>query len=353
MKELYNNLMNLSLNDDTPFYHSDQEIGKDCYRIFSYHFTDKDSWLLPDALESRGIMFQIDCEGNPLRIASRPMHKFFNKGEVDFIEYEDPQYVMNKADGSLISSYVDSEGDLRLKSKTSIHSDYANMAMDILYNDNDLFDFVKWCERDGYTVNMELVHPDPKFRIVLHYPEPRLIVLNARQRDTGMYMYPGSIPKEYFTGFESLIKLDELDTLTNVEGYVVIDRQGNWWKEKCAWYLERHRAKDFVNQPNAFIELVLKDEADDVFALIADQPEVLKEMQELQHKVIHKANLIVNSVTEYYNANKHLDRKEFAIKGQNELEGYEFSLAMMYYSKNEEPDWKAFLLKQIKRLEWV
>jgi len=282
MKELYTNLMRLSRNDDTPFFHADTRWENEYYRIFSYHFTDRDSWLMTGALESRGIMFEVTEDGAYIRIASRTMPKFFNKGEVDFIDYGEPHRVMVKADGSLISSFTTGAGELRLKSKTSIHSEYAQLAMDIMCADINLFDFVKWCERDGYTVNMEIVSPDPKFRIVLYYTEPQLIILNVRHRITGEYMNMDSIPKEYFVGMADINDLNHLDTVTNVEGYVVMDDKGNWWKEKCAWYLERHRAKDFVNQPNAFVELVLKDEADDVFALIADQPEVLKEMQDLQ-----------------------------------------------------------------------
>lgn len=353
MKELYNNLMALCDNADTPFYFSDQSARGELYRIFSYHFTDKDSWLLPDALEARGIMFELDRNTlEPLRIAARPMQKFFNKGEVDFIDYGAPHTIMVKADGSLISSFQYANGDISVKSKTSIGSDYAGLAEYLLYADVELFDFVKWCERDGYTVNMELVAPDPMYRVVLYYNKPQLIVLNARHRETGEYMHIGQMPDNYFTGAVTHDELAALEEATNIEGYVVIDDKGNWWKEKCPWYLERHRAKDFVNQPNAFIELVLKDEADDVFALISDQPEVLEEMQELQHKVISKANTIVNTVTDYWQANKELNRKDYAIKGQQELSGLEFALAMQYYGKGAEPNWKEFLLKQIKKIEW-
>ena len=353
MKNLYSNLKSLVEDNDTPFYSSVQSLnGEEIYEIFSYHFTDKDSWLKPDALESRGIMFEIDRDGNPLRLASRPMSKFFNAGEVDFIDYGNVEHVMNKADGSLISSYLDANGNIKLKSKTSISSDYAQLAMDLLYTDTELFDFVKWCERDGYTVNMELVSPDPMYRIVLYYNEPQLIVLNARHRDTGEYMDMRSMPEKYFTGFVDIDALNHLDTITNVEGYVTIDDKGQWAKHKCAWYLERHRAKDFINQPNAFIELVLKDEADDVFALIADQPEVLAEMQALQHKVNEYANTYVNNVTAYYNENKELSRKDYAIKGKAELSGFEFPAAMMYYGNGEEPNWKELLLRFIKKIDW-
>ena len=359
MKELYTQLMALCDNDDTPFFHSDQVLHeKEFYRIFSYHFTDKESWLLPSALEARGIMFQTTEDGEFIRIASRPMQKFFNHssatglGEVDFIEYHEPSHIMHKADGSLISSYLDSTGFVMLKSKTSVGSDYAKLAIELMLANDELFEFIRKCELDGYTVNLELVSPDPMFRIVLHYPEPMLIVLNVRHRETGVYMDSTEIPEEFFTGTVSCDALAELDTVTNLEGYVCVDKHGNWWKEKCAWYLERHRAKDFVNQPNAFVQLVLKDEADDVFTLLVDQPEILAEMQVLQHKVITVANRYVNRVTKYWEENKELSRKDYAIKGKTELDWLEFTLAMKYYSFGGEPDWNQFFLVQHKKIEW-
>ena len=362
MNELYNKLMALCDNDSTPFFHSDQfivmENQTDHYRIFSYHFTDKESWLLPGALESRGIMFQVTEDGEFIRIASRTMQKFFNhnsrtkEGEVDFIDYGDPCHVMHKADGSLISSYLDTEQCVMLKSKTSITSDYARLAMELMDSNIDLYDFILDAEVRGYTVNMELVSPDPKFRIVLHYPEARLIVLNARHRTDGEYMDTSEIPEEFFAGTADCDVLQHLDTVKNLEGYVVIDDKGNWWKEKSAWYLERHRAKDFINQPNAFVQLVLKDEADDVFTLIADQPEILAEMQVLQHKVITVANRYVNAVTKYWQDNKELSRKDYAIKGKAELDWVEFTLAMKYYGFGDEPDWNSFFLVQHKKIEW-
>ncbi len=264
---------------------------------------------------------------------------------------------MDKVDGSLISSFRFANGDISVKSKSSINSDHAVLAKELLYADKKLLEWVQAEEMSGRTVNMELVTPDPKFRIVLHYPEPRLIVLNCRDRNTGDYLLHHHIekglPKKYYVGTHDPEVLTHLDTATNIEGYVVIDDNFNWWKKKCPWYLERHRAKDFINQPLAFVELVLKDEADDIFQLVIDQPEILKELQELQHKVVDKANIIVNTVTDYWKKNQRLSRKDYAIKGKQELNTIEFPLAMLYYSDNQEPNWKEYFLKMIKKINWM
>jgi len=345
--------MALCDNEDSPFFYSDHGRKEEHYRIFSYHYLDKDSWVLVDALEARGIMFEIDGDTlSPIRIAARPMQKFFNIGEVSFIKYGAPTYAMHKADGSLISSYRDNTGRIKTKSKNSIFSDYAILAEEVLYKEEELLNFVEDADKKGYTVNMEIVSPDPKFRIVLFYPEPALIVLNARHRETGEYMDFSLLPKKYFTGTVLLSELKTLEESKRIEGYVIIDDNNNWWKVKSPWYLERHKAKDFINRTDGFITLVLKEEADDVLVLLADQPEVLAQMEELQSRVTKKANRIINNVSEFWLYNYKLERKEYAIKGKKELSAVEFPLAMMYYSYGNEPDWGSFLVKWVKKLEW-
>jgi len=353
MKELFNNLMSLADDVNSPFYFVDQERYGDIYRIFSYHYTDKSSWLFPDALEARGSMFEVDKEGNPIRIASRTMQKFFNVGEVDFIEYSGtPTLVMNKADGSLISTFLNSNGELCVKSKASIHSDYAELAMQYI-NDNpdlksELFDY----ENQGFTVNMELVSPIPSFRIVIHYPETSLFILNIRNRNTGEYIDQKLINTNNRVSIHNPDVLNTLETDTGIEGYVVIDTNNVWWKLKTPWYTKRHKAKDFINQPLAFVELVLSEEADDVLLLVADQPYVLDELLTLQHKVITKANEIITKVTKYNNKNNELSRKDYAILGKTELDNIEFVLAMVCYANPVEPNWHQYFLKFIKKIEW-
>jgi len=352
--QLFNNLVKLC-NDDgekSPFYFVIQEMNSDRYAIFSYRFTDSDSWIKESALESRGIMFEVDENDKPIRIASRPMSKFFNQGEIiPGITYSDPEFVMDKVDGSLISSYLTSKGLVKLKSKASLHSDHAIAAMEYLEDNVGLRSFIQEMEKEGFTVNMEFVSPDPKFRIVVHYPKQKLVILNVRNRETGEYMHRDNYYSDDKVEVLDLKVLDEIDDLVNSEGYVVVDNKGTWYKRKCPWYLERHRAKDMVNQPLSFVELVLKEEADDVKELMGDQPEVLEEMNVLEKKVIDKANTIISVVTNYYNQNKDLSRKDYAINGQKELSGYEFALAMMYYLKGE-PNWKEFFIKKIKKIEW-
>ena len=83
--------------------------------------------------------------------------------------------------------------------------------MEILKNNQRLYDWIVSIEMSGYTVNLEYVTPKPEHRIVVHYPEPSLMVLNARHRMRGDYMSPTAIPSAIFVGTVPFSKLEELD----------------------------------------------------------------------------------------------------------------------------------------------
>ena len=126
---LYNRLMKICLSDTTTtkFFYKDfvSSMGTK-FRVFSYHIASYTDWTQPGSLECRGIMFEMDFD-KPVRIASRPMHKFFNLNENPFtmnLDLSKAEFAMTKEDGSLVSSYID-KGYVYLKSKTSIFSDQA------------------------------------------------------------------------------------------------------------------------------------------------------------------------------------------------------------------------------------
>lgn len=78
-KELYEALMALTANE--AFYHIDQTLDGFEYRIFNYRLASYTDFCAPNALEMRGIMFEMK-DGQPIRLASRPPAKFFNYREV-------------------------------------------------------------------------------------------------------------------------------------------------------------------------------------------------------------------------------------------------------------------------------
>lgn len=338
------------------FYFQDFIWGASIYRIFNYRLASYTDFMMPDAIECRGIMFEVDND-NPVRLVSRPMQKFFNRFEnpitmdVDLTQIDS---ISNKADGSLISTWMH-DGDLRLKTKGSISSDQALAAMKWMEQQDSRFvSALHSFDVQGYTVNMEWVSPEN--RIVLGYVEPRLIVLNIRHRDTGkyeqieeddylyQYMDPPVDTKEL-----SLIDFVEQipDMLDDIEGYVIKMKTGLWMKIKTKKYLSLHHCKDSVNNPRRLFEAIVDEGVDDIRSMFHEDKLLISQIDAMQVKVDHLYNSMVTSVESFYNDNKHLERKDYAIKAQSEVDKLYFGLVMMKYL-DKPTDYKGFLKKSYK-----
>lgn len=286
MNELFNNLMALiDPKDISKFFFKDvyTQLGTKC-RVFSYNYASYTDWVKPDALESRGIMFELDAENKPVRIMARPMCKFFNLNETPFtmdLDLSELEYSMTKADGSLISTYID-QGILFTKSKTSISSTQAieakQLLLDIRYK--DLMQRATELAIDGYTCNFEYVAPNN--RIVLSYADKDLILLNVRHNETGEYIPIGDLksdpvlrkylvdvyPMDGSINPEELVS--EIRKMTDIEGFVFYHKSGLNFKLKTEWYSNLHRVKDTLNNNEALFMVVASGGSDDMKSLFTD-----------------------------------------------------------------------------------
>lgn len=352
-RDLYEDLMNLTKEGDT-FYFQDFTYENCTYRIFNYRLSSYTEFLRPNALECRGHMFELDNEGNACRLSAMPMQKFFNLNENPSTMDLDLSQVVrieHKADGSLISTYKHGR-ELRLKSKGSLFSDQALDAMAWLSRPENagMKILVNSMASNDYTVNMEWV--SPANRIVLGYLEPRLIVLNVRNNLDGSY-YERHPLQSFMNAPVELNGVDPADfvalipsMLDDIEGYVVVlpDR---WVKVKTDKYMSLHHAKDSVNNPRRLYECVLEEGVDDLRSMFFHDELAMKQINEMQEKVTKLYNHTVKTVEDFYEANKALDRKSYAIKGQAELEQLYFGLVMNKYV--ERPvDYKAFMISRYK-----
>ena len=361
MKELYANLMALSEADDS-FYYVDQMMASNMYRIFLYRLASYSQWLLPDAMESRGITFHIDLVGRPVALVSRPLHKFFNWQENPFtmdVEFTEDTVVsvLDKMDGSLIST-VDVDDEVWLKSKGSLFSEQAMASNALLATTeyDSLREFLSLMLENHCTVCME--YTAPTNRIVIGYPEARLTVLAVRDNFTGAYQplelleHDAEEAAQYFV--KNHVKdIDDVEAFVNgihemekVEGYVV------WLKDitvkiKTEWYMVLHHLKDSINSQRRLYEAVVYETIDDVRAQFWDDEVALQIIEDMEEKVRPIYNNMVALVEDFYAANKHLERKEYAIKGQKECGKLYFGLAMGKYL-GREPDYKAHMVKYRK-----
>jgi T4 RnlA family RNA ligase len=366
--EIYNNLLSYTQSGET-FFTSDHVWDGQTYRIFSYRLGGYTEFMQPDALEGRGIMFQLDDNKQPIRLACRPMSKFFNLNEnpstmsLNFAQ-ENVQIVMDKVDGSLISTWTDHNGKLQLKSKTSLVSDQVQMAWKILRADTIPINFgngeqrtllqllEEIAETGTATVNMEVIGPEN--RIVIGYEKPELRVLNTRLMEDGEYdfsmHYWDQHPLFCFAGGSKPVGYDfvtEIENGIGFEGVVVVLTSGEWFKMKTPWYAALHKTKDSINSKRKLFEAIVCETADDLKAMFFDDPLALQLIVDMEVLVIPQFNAFIKLVDTFYESNKQLDRKSYAIKGQKELQREVFSNAMSKYL-GREINYKEWAIKHIE-----
>lgn len=331
INDMYNSLCKLAENPENTFTKIDVTSSMQTkFVIFSYHIASYSDWLYPYSLESRGIMFEMDENNNPIRIACRPMQKFFNLYENPFTEElldNEIQYVFAKEDGSLISTFLD-KGELFVKTKASLFSQQALDAQKWLYDPKrkPLFNAIKEYTELGYTVNMEWVSPDN--RIVLSYEEPRLIVLNIRNNITGEYIPREELLKDgqisqylvdaYAIGNLQNI-LDEVKDMKNEEGFVIWKNDKPYCKIKCPWYIHLHSVKSSIASDKNLWESVAEGVTDDIKVLFEADPLAVKRISDFELMYKKSFSSIYNTVISVYNQLQGLSRKDYAIKSQSIL----------------------------------
>jgi RNA ligase len=134
--------------------------------------------------ECRGIKFYHDG-----KIAARPFHKWFNVGEraetqVNSVDFSVPHKILLKEDGSMIHP-ITVDGRIRWCTKMGI-TEISEQAADFVKQSNTYTEFAHWCIENTLTPIFEWC--SRKQRIVLDYPEDKLVLLAVRHNYTGEYL---------------------------------------------------------------------------------------------------------------------------------------------------------------------
>jgi RNA ligase len=353
-QKLYQNLMQLVTTNEA-FYYVDHVINNVIYRVFTYRLASYTDFLNPDALECRGHMFRLD--GDAVKLVSLPFTKFFNINENPMtmdLDLSSINFAHDKRDGSLIATFKHDDM-ICLKSKTAIASDQALDATKVMHADQRLFDVITDFVNQDYTVIMEYTAPDN--RIVLPYQNKELKILGVRNNKHGEYIdyeqlyadIPEYMVDDYTASINGTVEdfIASIPSMKGIEGFVIGLPSGQRIKIKTEEYLALHRAKDSVYSNKRLFEVVLNEASDDLRSMFHDDEYVINRITEMENIVGHAYNGLVNSVEQYYSNNKELDRKSYAIKGQQELTKTAFNLAMMKYT-GKKPDYKNMLLKNFK-----
>lgn len=292
-------------------------LDKGEYQVVNYHYGSLFEGSFPTPLhrECRGLIF--DKEG---KLLSRRFHKFFNLGEheslgekeVSWMMEEIPYIIYEKLDGSMVSPVV-LNNIFYLITKQGI-TDVSVPATSFAYENPNFIEFSKLVMSLGQTPIFEWLSPDN--RIVIGYPEPRLVLLAIRDNLTGKYsdletvkealeLYNIQMPKT-FKSYKDLPSED-------FEGVVIWFDTGHMVKVKTTWYVRLHAARDSLSYPHRMLFNLWNGLMDDVIPLLSMEDK--KRLEEFKEEFDRKVTIFTEHA---FNTLDRLDecetKKEFALK---------------------------------------
>lgn len=263
---------------------------KEGYNVVNYlvNLSSTFDWDQSDELgsvvrrECRGLIFD-SVSG---LLVSRPYHKFFNVGEraelsLDGVDMSLPHLILEKLDGSMIRPVpVQGKKAWRLGTKAGItdvamnaetwivgHSGYMEFIKDAL--SQDLTPIFEWCSR--------------KNRVVVDYPEDRLVLTAVRHTSEGFYLplsslesfaskYSLDLVKVVSSGSNNLQELvSSIRAWDDGEGVVVRFDDGHMFKIKADAYIALHKGKDAISSEKNVVNVVVNDLLDDLVPVLNEQ----------------------------------------------------------------------------------
>jgi T4 RnlA family RNA ligase len=366
-KTLYNNLINLTELSDT-FYYIDKEIDGNIIRIFNYRLIANNEIMLPDSLECRGHSFLL-VNGEPVSMVSFPFEKFFNINENPYTQNLDfssnnVELILEKLDGSMIQT-CNIRGKVYLKTKASFDSEQAIEATKLFNSESHkkLKEIVTRWTLVNYTVVMEYVSPTNK--IVLKYPEPRLVVLGIRNNVDGTILAWDLIQHIFRNCDAKHLAIDHTEEFkftmdkflhdapqyTGIEGYVITLKDGQRIKLKTKEYFLLHSVADILTSDKKLFLSVVNAESDDLKSALFEDNDTFgfQRVVDMEKMVHDKLNTIIHFTKMFAENNKALYRKDFAIKGLSQMGNIYFKIAINYYS-GYETDFTQWLIRHVDTL---
>lgn len=308
---------------DSPYNISIKE--KDRYALFKYNQLESDM-SNPLVQVCRGII--IDLE--ELRIVCYPFSKFFNVQESNAAKLEGEIRAEEKVDGNLVKIWKHN-GNINVSTNGMIDARDAEILMPIdnVRTYRDVFDialenagvrledFKQWGD---YTLLFELV--SPMTRIVVPYITTELYFLGMRNNNTGVEIGPYDVEESILTRNFKRPELYDIKTPEqaieiaktlgpNKEGFVLVDNRFNRVKVKGTEYLAKHLLRNNTLSTKRFVEIILKNEQDDLIAFFPEYKDIIKNLED-------KLNMYISSIEKAITeTNFNQDRKSFALEVKN------------------------------------
>ena len=316
------------------------------YTVVNYHYNTPE--VFPEVIdeatairrECRGLIFDLEGE-----LISRPYHKFFNVGERDetqqnLLDLSRPHSILEKLDGSMIRPIPLGTG-YRLATKAGV-TDVAMQAEVFLAQHPNYDAFIRHEMTHDHTPIFEWC--SRKQRIVLDYPEDRLVVTAVRDNLTGEYLsldwvrgfielneefHGVEVVQEFPAGVDSMARLQaEAHGIEGTEGWVIRFADGHMLKVKAEWYVLRHKSKDQLSREKNVVAMLVGDAVDDVKALLIDEDR--HRLDQFSEVFWHGLNAYAADLTQRIEALKAQaggDRKTFAVEYAKQLSQAEQGIA--------------------------
>lgn len=308
--------------------------------------------------QCRGLVF--DLAGN---VISPGFEKFFNISEnaetqAHMIDLSQPHVICEKLDGSMIRPIPMPTGGYRLGTKMGItdvssqpeawiqhHADYDRLIRDLLAE--GWVPLFEWCSRQQ--------------RIVVDYPDDRLVLLAIRNVRDGSYMplgmmlelageYGVDVVRRYEGTVHNMEHLmQDTRDLQGQEGWVIWFANGYRVKLKGESYLRIHRAKENLVRENGVIDLILSEKSDDVKSLLPKED--MERLAWYETEFWHGVNATVNAWrAKHHEINRTYgdNRKGFAI-GEASLMDSFLRAALFKAWGNADFDFYDYLVDVLKK----
>ena len=271
--------------------------------------------------ECRGLIFDT-LSG---KLLSRPYHKFFNVNEKpethhNKVNLANSHVILEKLDGSMIRPIAvpgDKHiGEFRLGTKAGI-TDVAMNAEVWMAKRPNYVEFIRMALMHGLTPIFEWC--SRKNRIVVDYPEDRLVLTAVRHNEKGWYMphralanfardYQLDLVKVIDSGSDNISELvDTIRAWESDEGVVVRFEdsrphggvnQGHMVKIKADAYVVLHRSKDAISNEKNIIAVVINDQIDDLLPILTESD--AKRLREFQRAFWMGVDEVASEMVDVY-----------------------------------------------------
>lgn len=300
----------------------------------------------------RGITFRSDTK----ELLALPLHKFWNLNEnpavsSEILKNKQILRVTEKYDGSLIYFYL-LNGILHAKTKMNCYAEQADWAMNIVKSNSNLESAIVFAINNNYTPIFEFI--SPRNKIVITYTKEELRFIGMRNMKDGSYNFENIfdvLPVDYFSIDSLESAINKAKNYSGHEGFVVTFSDYDMVKIKTEEYCNLHHLRDNIFNENILANAILHEKLDDIKSVFEHDDNLLSYMINFEKRVVDKYNFIVSSAEKFFNDNRNLIRKDFAIKARKFLGPTEFNLAMNLYV-NGKIDEEKFKFKFINEKMW-